>query len=145
MRKLLLSLPLCLMPLAALANPDAILAEAAKTCAAKDNGTLTSEGALRQIDLTGDGTPETVVDEALFVCSTAPDLFVAPEGTRIHLFAGDTETTLTVQGYETARWADALIILLALDGASCGAAPETPCFEALTWAGDRFVSVRAPG
>jgi hypothetical protein len=49
-----------------------------------------------------------------------------------------------VQGYETVRWADVLIVLLAVDGTACNTISADPCFEALTWVENRFVSVRPP-
>jgi hypothetical protein len=52
------------------------------------------------------------------------------------------ESCFLVQGYETVRWADRLIVLLAVDGSSCNTISANPCFEALTWVEDRFVSVR---
>ncbi|MCA3446862.1 MAG: hypothetical protein INF93_09120 [Rhodobacter sp.] len=54
------------------------------------------------------------------------------------------ESSFLVQGYETVRWADRLIVLLAVDGSSCNTISANPCFEALTWVEDRFVSARPP-
>jgi hypothetical protein len=142
MRHLAIAALACLVPVAAMADPDAILAEAAKACAEQDNGVFASEGAVRQIDMTGDGTEDTIVDEALFTCTTAASLYSGSGGSMIHIFANGTESSFLVQGYETVRWANVLIILLAVDGSSCNTISANPCFEALTWAGDRFLSVR---
>jgi hypothetical protein len=144
MRPILIAAFACLLPAAAFADADAILAEAAKACAEQDNGVFASEGAVRQIDMTGDGTPDTVVDEALFTCTTAASLYGGSGGSMIHIFANGTESSFLVQGYETARWADRLIVLLAVDGSACNTISANPCFEALTWVEDRFVSVRRP-
>lgn len=144
MRYVLIAVLACLFPMTALADPDTILADAAKACAEQDNGVFASEGAVRQIDMTGDGTEDTIVDEALFTCSTAASLYGGSGGSVIHVFANGTESSFLVQGYETVRWADRLIVLLAVDGSSCNTISADPCFEALTWVGDRFVSVRPP-
>ena len=144
MRHVMTAVFACLLPLAAHASPDTILAEAAKACAELDGGVFASEGAVRQIDLTGDGTDDTLVDEGLFTCSTAASLYGGSGGSVIHVFANGTESSFLVQGYETVRWADRLIVLLAVDGSSCNTISANPCFEALTWVEDRFVSVRPP-
>ena len=49
-----------------------ILADRAAQCAELERGTLTVEdGAVRQVDLTGDGAPNWVLDEARLTCSSA--------------------------------------------------------------------------
>jgi hypothetical protein len=144
MRIVLTSIAFCLAPVAALANADAILSAAAVACAEQDNGVFASEGAIRQIDLTGDGTPETLVDEGFFTCSTAASLYGGSAGSLVHVFVGESQSTWRVQGYETARWGDRLIVLLALHGTFCNATGADPCYEALTWGGERFLSVRPP-
>jgi len=144
MRHILLAALVCLLPAAAFADADAILAAAAQDCAEMDNGVFASEGAVRQIDMTGDGTEDTIVDEGLFTCTTAASLYAGSGGSVIHIFANGTESSFLVQGYETARWADRLIVLLAVDGSACNTISADPCFEALTWVENRFVSVRPP-
>ncbi|MCA3508378.1 MAG: hypothetical protein IOD01_14050 [Rhodobacter sp.] len=131
-----------LLPAAAFADADAILADAAKACAEQDNGVFASEGAVRQIDMTGDGTEDTIVDEALFTCTTAASLYAGSGGSMIHVFVNGTQSSFLVQGYETVRWGDNLIVLLALGGTDCNTINANPCFEALTWVEDRFVTVR---
>ncbi|MCA3488342.1 MAG: hypothetical protein IOD05_13365 [Rhodobacter sp.] len=133
-----------LLPAAAFADADAILADAAKACAEQDNGVFASEGAVRQIDMTGDGTEDTLVDEALFTCTTAASLYAGSGGSMIHVFVNGAQSSFLVQGYETVRWGDNLIVLLALGGTDCNTINANPCFEALTWVEDRFVSVRPP-
>jgi hypothetical protein len=131
-----------LLPAAAFADADAILADAAKACAEQDNGVFASEGAVRQIDMTGDGTEDTLVDEALFTCTTAASLYAGSGGSMIHVFVNGAQSSFLVQGYETVRWGDNLIVLLALGGTDCNTINANPCFEALIWVEDRFVTVR---
>lgn len=144
MRTAVIAVLACLLPLSALADPDTILADAAKACAGQDNGVFAAEGAVRQIDMTGDGTEDTIVDEGLFTCTTAASLYAGSGGSMIHVFVNGAQSSFLVQGYETVRWADVLIVLLAVDGSSCNTISANPCFEALTWVEDRFVSVRPP-
>jgi len=83
MRHILTAAFVWLLPAAAFADADAILADAAKACAEQDNGVFASEGAVRQIDMTGDGTEDTIVDEALFTCTTAASLYAGSGGSMI--------------------------------------------------------------
>jgi hypothetical protein len=143
MRLLSLAIAAAALPTLATADVDTILAEAAKACAALDNGVLTSDGAVKEIDLTGDGTPDTVVDEAVLQCSTSASLFNGGTGgSVVHFLANGTETSYLVKDWDTANWEGATLILLALHGGECGGAGVDPCFEALTWGANRFVSVR---
>jgi hypothetical protein len=143
MRQFALTLVTAALPTLAAADIDTILAEAAKACAAADNGTFTSDGAIKQTDLTGDGKPDTVVDEALFKCSTSASLFNGgAAGSLVHFLTNGFETSYLVKDWDTANWEGATLILLALPGSECGGAGVDPCFEALTWGANSFVSVR---
>ncbi len=143
MRHILLAAALALLPGLAHADVDTILAEATAACAAQDGGTLTTEGAVKEVDLTGDGKADTVVDEALFQCSTSASLFNGGTGgSMVHFLAEGSETARLVKGWDTANWNGNLLILLALHGGDCGGAGVDPCFEALTWGANSFVSVR---
>ena len=82
--------------------------------------------------------------EGTFTCAAAASRHAGNSGSPIPIFANGTASSFLVQGYETVRWADVLIVLLAVDGSSCNTISANPCFEALTWVEDRFVSVRPP-
>jgi hypothetical protein len=144
MRRFLIVLGLALLPLPALASVDTILAEAAALCAEQDNGVFASDGAVRSLDVTGDGQPDTLVDELLFTCTTAASLYGGSGGSMIHVFVGDVQSDFLVQGYEVLTWAGRTILLLAVHGSSCNSIGADPCFEALVWNGERFLSVRTP-
>jgi hypothetical protein len=144
MRRFLIVLGLALLPLPALASVDTILSEAAAMCTEQDNGVFSSEGAVRSLDVTGDGQPDTLVDELLFTCSTAASLYGGSGGSMIHVFVGDAQSEFLVQGYEILNWAGRTILLLAVHGTNCNSIGADPCFEALVWNGERFLSVRAP-
>lgn len=144
MRTFLIILGLTLLPVPALASVDTILSEAAAMCTEQDNGVFSSEGAVLSLDVTGDGQPDTVVDEVLFTCSTAASLYGGSGGSMIHVFVGDVQSDFLVQGYEVLNWGGRSILLLALHGTSCNGIGADPCFEALVWNTDRFMTVRAP-
>ena len=143
MRLPMIALAAILAPGLALADVNAIVDAGAKACLEMDNGTFTSEGAVRQIDLTGDGTADdTVVDEALFKCSTSASLYGGTGGSVVHFLVGDTQTDAMVLNWDTARWNDNLLILMARHGTECGGVGSDPCYEALVWNGERFMAVR---
>lgn len=144
MRRLLIALCLTLLPVPALASVDTILSEAAAMCTDQEKGVFSSEGAVRSLDVTGDGQPDTLVDELLFTCTTAASLYGGSGGSMIHVIVGDVQSDFLVQGYEVLNWAGRTILLLAVHGSSCNSIGADPCFEALVWNGERFLSVRPP-
>ena len=142
MRRLALTLAACFAPALAHADVKSILADATKLCADQNNGTFAANGAVKQIDLTGDGTADTLVDEALFTCTTAASLYGGSGGSLIHIFANGTQSDHLVQGWDTAKWNNSLLILLAVDGTNCNTIAAQTCYETLTWGKDSFLSVR---
>ncbi len=84
-----------------------------------------------------------MVDENFFKCSTSASLYNGGTGgSLVHFIVGDTEQSFLVKDWDTANWEGATLILLALHGSECGGAGVDPCFEALTWGANSFVSVR---
>lgn len=144
MRELTILLAALLLPQAALADAGAILADAAALCAGQDNGSFGSEGAVIQIDVTGDGQPDTLVDEGRFTCSTAASLYSGSGGSLLHVLVGEAQSDFLVQGFEVLNWSGNTLLLLALHGSNCNAIGAEPCFEALAWGDGRFLSVRPP-
>lgn len=144
MRRTCLTLLLMLAPAVALADVDAILKAGAEACAEQDNGTFGSEGAVKEIDLNGDGTMDTVVDESLFSCSTAASLYGGTGGSTIHFLVDGTETTRLALAWDTANWSGVSMVLVALHGTECGATGIVPCFEAMVWHSGAFNSIRPP-
>jgi hypothetical protein len=138
---ILAAIALC-APTVALATPETILAEAAAACTEQDGGTFGSEGAVREVDLNGDGTLDTVVDEALFTCTTAASLYGGSGGSMVHFLVGEVEETRLAQGWDTADWSGLPLVLVALHGTECGGVGSDPCVEAMVWRDGRFHSVR---
>ncbi len=144
MRRFLIVLALALLPVPALAGTDTLLAEAAAMCADQDKGVFGSEGAVLHLDVSGDGQPDTLVDEGRFTCTTAASLYGGSGGSMLHVIVGDVQSDFLVQGHEILNWAGRTILLLALHGSACNSIGADPCFEALVWNGERFLSVRPP-
>ena len=82
----LLGVALLFPGLAAAAGPaDRLLAAAAAGCAALDGGVMTvPEEALVRVDLSGDGTPDALLDESRLDCSTAASAFQGSGGAMLH-------------------------------------------------------------
>lgn len=142
MARLALAALAVFLPSVALATPETVLAEAGAACSAEGGGVFASEGAVREIDLNADGTLDTVVDQALFTCSTANFLFAGTGGSEVHFFVNGTQTVRLAQGWDTADWSGLPLVLVSLDGFECGGAAPEPCVETLTWGDGGFRSVR---
>ena len=143
----LLALVAVLVPGAALAGPaEAILAQAAADCAAFDNGRFTAAPeAVQEIDLTGDGVPEVVVDAGKFQCSSAASLYGGSGGTGLTVIVGDKAENFLAEAWTVADFAGRKVLLIWHNGVDCGGIGVDPCVEALVWGQDRFMSVRPGG
>lgn len=102
--------------------------------------------ALQQIDLTGDGTPDWVVDESHMECSSAASMYCGSGGCGLSLIVGDLVAETLARGWTVVDVFGTPAVLLDVHGALCGGVGPTPCAEALTWDPDsqRFTSVAPP-
>lgn len=146
MRHLLL-LPLLLAPAAALAGPaEDVLAQAAADCAAFENGQFTADPeAVQDIDLTGDGLAETIIDAGRFHCSSAASLYGGSGGTWLTVIAGGEARQFLAEAWGVTDFAGRKVLLLYHNGVDCGGIGVDPCVEALVWGRGRFMSVRPGG
>jgi hypothetical protein len=133
------------LALPASAGPLAdILAEAEAACAGFESGIFDPADAVTEIDLTGDGLPDTLIDESKFTCTTAASMYCGSGGCMLHAIVGDTETTWQSLGWKTLNWGPDTILLVGRDGGWCGGAGSQHCYEALNWSQGAFRSVMPP-
>ena len=124
---------------------DDILTEAKADCASFDNGTVTvPPDAITQIDLTGDATPETVVDWGKLQCSTMASAWGGTGGSMISVLIGDTRADYMALGWKVVDFGGP-VLLLQVHGAECGGTGSDPCVDAEVWNGQAMMSVRAVG
>lgn len=137
---------LLLIPIAAAASPvDDLLSEAAQTCAGIDGGEMTApDGAVTSVDLSGDGTSDTILDESRLTCSTAASAFCGSGGCGVHAIVGDKVTSWLATGWRTIDWNQDTILLIGLDGGDCGGIGAERCYEAAVWSDGRFLTVAPP-
>ncbi|SLN46172.1 hypothetical protein PSA7680_02360 [Pseudoruegeria aquimaris] len=139
-------------PLAAAAQelpaPLAEIVEArAADCASFENGELTLErGAVRRVDLNGDGTLDTVLDEGYLSCSSAASLFCGTGGCMVNFLVGDTVETRLAKGWQAVLFAPFTVVLAQVHGSECGGTNVNTCVEALVWDEERkaFNTVAPP-
>ena len=131
---------------AAAAGPaDRLLAAAAAGCAALDGGVMTvPEEALVRVDLSGDGTPDALLDESRLECSTAASAFQGSGGAMLHAVVGEAVTSWQATGWRLLDWNQDRLLLIGRDGGWCGASGAERCYEAVVWSAGRFLSL-APG
>lgn len=122
-----------------------ILDEAKADCASLENGVFDAPaGTVNNVDLTGDGNPEQIVDASKFVCSTSASYWGGTGGSQVSLVIGAKRVDYFAQEWRIVRWNDAAILLLWLNGGECGGAGADSCTEALVWSdfNKAFMSVR---
>ncbi|MXU64125.1 hypothetical protein [Oceanomicrobium pacificus] len=118
-----------------------ILGEAEAACTSFENGTFDAGDAVTMVDLDGDGTEDTIVDESRFACSSAASLYCGTGGCMVHALVGGTEGKWLAKGWKVVEWGEDRILLFAIHGANCGGTNLRRCYEAVVWNGEAFSTV----
>jgi hypothetical protein len=122
-----------------------LLDSAARDCADYEGGVFTaSPTALIAVDLTGDRIDDEIVDQGLFVCSSTEAMFCGSVGCTISAIVDGERFSWVAYSWTVVDWEASRILLLSRHGDICATGPDDPCYEALVWNGDRFVSVAPP-
>ena len=121
-----------------------LLDEASAACAEFEGGTFAAGDAVSSVDLDGDGTPDRVVDESRFACSSSASMYCGSGGCILHAVIGGRSWSFQAEGWQVIEWAGRPILLIARDGGWCGGAGAQLCFEAVTWSGGEMLSVMPP-
>jgi len=121
------------------------LAAGRAACAAVEGGTFSlAPDAVSETDLSGDGTSDTVIDEAGFRCSSAVSLYCGTGGCMVHVFVYEERVQSRVaKGWKVIDWPPLRVLLLALHGTECGGTNLRGCVEALVWSDGALHSFRA--
>jgi hypothetical protein len=142
MRRALFIAALATVPLAAnaldLTGLPAALAEkvtlARQACADVKNGEFALEwGAVTRTDLDGDLSPDWVLDESAYACSTAVSMFCSTGGCMSHFLVGDVVASFRNQGWTVLMFGRNRVLLTDVHGTDCGGINPTPCFVARAW------------
>jgi hypothetical protein len=129
--------------LVAQSTEQEILAAARQSCADLGGGEFAvSEDAVTRIDLDGDGSEDTLIDEGRFACSTSATLFSPTGGAQLHAVVGGRHNVWMAQAWRLVTWGKHQILLLAEHGSQCGGLGYQPCFEAIVWSEDGPRTVR---
>lgn len=123
----------------------AAINRALEDCRSWDDGEFAvGDGALTSVDLTGDGVPETVLDESRFSCSTAASLWCGTGGCMVRVFGAGEPYARLAKGWRPVEWAGDTILLLQIHGSECGGTNLRRCYEAVSYSEGAFRSVRTP-
>lgn len=126
----------------AAADPvTALIAQAEAACRSFENGMFEPGDAVTEIDLDQDGSPDRVVDESRFGCSSAASMYCGTGGCMLHAVVGDQVTSFQAEGWRMIDWAGRSVLLVARDGSWCGGAGAQLCFEAVVWSGGQPLTV----
>lgn len=134
---------LCLFSAPGLAaDPGAtIISKARGACEGYENGVFDQGEAVSKIDLTGDGTLDTVIDESDFSCSSSKSLYCGTGGCMLHAIVDDEVWSFQAEGWRMMDWDGRPILLIARDGGWCGGAGAQVCYEAVVWSHGKMLTV----
>lgn len=125
---------------------DALLTASIRDCALWEEGSLhIGERAVVEMDLTGDGSPETLVDTSHLECSATPlSPYCGSGGCSLFAFVEDHVFEWQALGWRVIDWDGEPVLLIGRDGGWCGVSSAGYCFEALNWNGETFLTVMPP-
>ena len=123
------------MDLTGLPSPLAEKVDVARqACANFNNGEFALEwGAVTRTDLDGDLSPDWVLDESAYACSTAVSLFCSTGGCVSHFMVGDVVSSFRNRGWTVLTFGRNRVLLTDVHGSACGGINPTPCYVARAW------------
>lgn len=134
MTRLAIAACLALVPLPAFAvTAEDVIAEAAAFCAGFENGTITvGTDVVQSVELTGDGTPETIIDYKGISCSTIASAWGGTGGTTLSVLIDGQRFDHLAYGWAVVDF-DGPVLLLSQHGVNCGGTGSDRCVQALVW------------
>ena len=125
---------LTLAPVPALAvTVDEVIAEAEAFCVGFENGTVTvGPDVIQSVELTGDTTPETVIDWSGIACSTMASAWGGTGGTTLSVLIDGQRFDHMAFGWTVVDFGGP-VLLLSQHGVNCGATGADRCVQALVW------------
>ena len=107
---------------------------ARQACANFNNGEFALEwGAVTRTDLDGDLSPDWVLDESAYACSTAVSLFCSTGGCVSHFMVGDVVSSIRNRGWTVLTFGRNRVLLTDVHDSACGGINPTPCYVARAW------------
>ena len=111
-----------------------IIKQAQAECAGWENGVLEMKpGTLSQVELTGDDTPEEIIDSSQFHCSSAASLYCGTGGCSIWVVAEGKATNLLVKDWQVIDHFGTPVLLSRIHGSECGGDNTRLCMRAYVW------------
>lgn len=134
MTRFVIAACLALAPLPAVAvTVDEVIAEAEAFCASFENGTVTvGPEVVQSVELTGDDTPETIIDYKGIACSTMASPWGGTGGTTLSVLIDGQRFDHLAYGWTVVDF-DGPVLLLSQHGVNCGGTGSDRCVQALVW------------
>lgn len=122
---------------------EQIIDEARENCRSMDNGVFSyGEGAIHDVDVSGDGEPDVIIDSAGFNCTTAASFWCGTGGCMLSVVIDGESYGFLTQGWEVVDLHNYRVLLLAVHGSECGGSNVRKCVRAEVWSEGAF---RSPG
>ena len=119
-----------------------VLEHARDYCRSLDDGEFyAQEGAVTQLDVTGDGVANQLVDASQFACSTAVTPYCGTGGCPLTVIVNDEPFEFQAMRWKVINWDQQPVLLLHVPSSACDSQNWQPCIKALTWSEGRFRGV----
>ncbi len=115
-------------------------------CDAYGGGGFEVGDALVELDLSGDGAPDALIDQSRLRCAGAPSYWCGSGGCGLVAIVEGTRSDWLVKAWSLAEVEGRPVLLVRRHGMECGGTLNTFCVEALSWSPDigGFATVAPP-
>ena len=121
---------------------EEVLEHAREHCRTIGDGEFyAQEGAVTQLDLTGDGVADQLVDASQFACSTAVTPYCGTGGCPLTIIVNDESFQFQAMRWKVIHWDEQPVLLLHVPSSACNSLNWQPCIKALTWSEGSFRGV----
>ena len=121
---------------------DDLLEQAREYCRSINDGEFHAEDdAVSQLDVTGDGVPDQIVDASQFACSAAVTPYCGTGGCPLTVIVNGNSFRFQALRWKATHWDDQPILLLHVHSTACESNNWQPCIKALTWSEGSFRGV----
>ena len=119
-----------------------LLEQARQHCRSIKNGEFHAQNdAVTQLDVTGDGVPDQVIDASQFACSTAVTPYCGTGGCPLTVIVNGKPFQFQALRWKVINWDAQPVLLLHVHSAACESNNWQPCIKAMTWSEGSFRGV----
>lgn len=126
-------------------DAGAVVAEARRACESLGGALKVGRGAVRRLDLDGDGVRDALVDAGRLTCTSSASLFCGTGGCAVTAIVNGRHSEFLARGWKRVNWDRRPVLLLAVHGSECGGVGADRCVKSVVFSPDGPRSIGGAG